>query len=1086
MTEDAAGTQFRDVPCVRPVASASVVPTFHFRLYLYGDCLMKVLHGTWIPENTDAYQQSGGFYLWVETTAKSRGKKAADEHPRALRKNPLAEFLEVELRVKSDQQPGNSYRELSQGIVPRYFTLPSANKAPLSSYELMKSSGEAAPQNPALRPWRIDCYEVPKVSLMKQLNDIHFLFLYPPEETLLGADLLFWYHYTQSFKEILLKDQYIPSLKYQELPPPKDKRRKKFDRFQIHPGWEIVSDKYESAIEKYAALMPQVCASGSGGDKPTCGFFSTETLLRHFSENLLNALVSNTKLTAKFDKQVSGTLLHDCIYGSPSVWRTSKSLEAYQKWSLWKAGVIGHQSSLQFTLYFQLEEATSTNAPWRIYFLIGSKQDPSFKLALDNYWNASQTKKRQLQKAFGKDLEKQTLLHLGYAARMYPKIWDGLETDKPTGFQLSLNDAFEFLQESAWVLEDSGYKVIVPSWWTPQGRRRAKIRLRATATEKKSPAAVSRGLFGLSTIVAYQYELSIGNQAVSQKEWDALVNAKTPLVKFRGEWMELDRDKMQQMLAFWQSHSEEEPQMGVLDFIKMSADDEFECEPDEALLEMMSKLHDKSRFELIDDPPKFQGALREYQKRGVSWMQYLEGLGLNGCLADDMGLGKTIQVIAMLINEREAGTDVLPTLLIAPTSVLGNWQKEIQRFAPHLQTMIHHGGHRNQTEKAFREEGSKHDVVITSYALARRDEKLLRSLSWERVVLDEAQNIKNPQAAQTRAVTKLQSKYRLALTGTPIENRLMDLWSIFNFLNPGYLGTKASFRRSFELPIHQENDRAKTTILKRLSEPFILRRVKTDPAIIKDLPEKVEQKVYCNLSQEQASLYEAVVKDVIEQVEEAAGIERRGLVLSSLMKLKQICNHPAQFLQDGSEFTGERSHKLSRLSDMLEEAIETGESLLIFSQFREICDELERFITRTLHYQTYLIHGGTQRTKRERMIEEFQNPETEPAVFILSLRAAGIGITLTKANHVFHFDRWWNPAVENQATDRAFRIGQTQNVFVHKFITIGTLEERIDQMIEDKKQLSESIVGSDDSWLTELDNQAFRELITLNRSALLD
>ena len=315
----------------------------------------------------------------------------------------------------------------------------------------------------------------------------------------------------------------------------------------------------------------------------------------------------------------------------------------------------------------------------------------------------------------------------------------------------------------------------------------------------------------------------------------------------------------------------------------------------------------------------------------------------------------------------------------------------------------------------------------------------------------------------------------------------MDLWSILNFLNPGYLGTKANFRRSFEIPIHKENDQSKTTLLKRLSEPFILRRVKTDSEIIKDLPDKVEQKVYCNLSSEQASLYEAVVKDVMQQIEEGEeGIGRKGLVLSSLVKLKQICNHPAQFLQDGSEFSPERSHKLSRLTDMIQEVIENGESLLIFSQFREACEALEKLITQTLHYQTYLIHGGTSRSKREQMIEEFQDPETDAGAFILSLRAGGVGITLTKANHVFHFDRWWNPAVENQATDRAFRIGQTKNVFVHKFIAIGTLEERIDQMIEDKKQLSETIVGSDESWLTELDTKAFRELISLNRSSVLD
>jgi SNF2 family DNA or RNA helicase len=388
--------------------------------------------------------------------------------------------------------------------------------------------------------------------------------------------------------------------------------------------------------------------------------------------------------------------------------------------------------------------------------------------------------------------------------------------------------------------------------------------------------------------------------------------------------------------------------------------------------------------------------------------------------------------------------------------------------------------------KDFKAAALKHDVLITSFTLARKDEKLLLSIKWHRVVLDEAQNIKNPKAAQTKAILKLSAQHRLALTGTPVENRLLDLWSIFNFLNPGYLGKEAQFRKSFEIPIQKENSKVKSTTLKKLVEPMILRRVKTDESIIKDLPDKVEQKLYTNLTKEQASLYEVVVKDVEEKLQTADGIQRKGLILSTLLKLKQICNHPAQFLQDNSEFSAERSHKLSRLTEMVEEAVLEGESLLIFSQFTDICENIDKYIKHTLHYNTYYLHGGTSQPRREKMIAEFQDSETEPSVFILSLKAGGVGITLTKANHVFHFDRWWNPAVENQATDRAFRIGQKKNVFVHKFVAIGTLEERIDQMIEDKKKLSSLVVGSDESWLTELDNEAFKQLIALNKSAILE
>jgi SNF2 family DNA or RNA helicase len=483
-----------------------------------------------------------------------------------------------------------------------------------------------------------------------------------------------------------------------------------------------------------------------------------------------------------------------------------------------------------------------------------------------------------------------------------------------------------------------------------------------------------------------------------------------------------------------------------------------------------------------------QGNLRDYQRRGVAWLQYLEQLGLNPCLADDMGLGKTMEVIAHLLKEREKlpeGECMLPTLVIAPTSVLGNWRREIERFAPQLRVVVHQGSSRLKEKQAFVEMCRSYDVVLTSFALARLDEKLLQSVQWQRVVVDEAQNIKNPQAAQTRAILKLAAPHRLALTGTPVENRLRDLWSIFNFLNPGYLGKEAQFRKSFETPIYKNNDLSRSETLKKLVEPFILRRVKTDKRIIDDLPDKIEQKMYCTLSPEQASLYEAVVNDVSQQIEQAEGMQRRGLILSTLLKLKQICNHPAQFLQDGSAFTTERSHKLQRLGEMIEEVIESGESALVFTQFTEIGSALERYLEHNKHYNTYYLHGGTSVTRRDQMVTEFQDAETEPSLFILSLRAGGVGLNLTKANHVFHFDRWWNPAVEDQATDRAFRIGQRKNVFVHKFVALGTMEERIDAMIEDKKRLSSLVVGTDEAWLTELDNDTFKDLIALRRSAVV-
>ncbi len=496
---------------------------------------------------------------------------------------------------------------------------------------------------------------------------------------------------------------------------------------------------------------------------------------------------------------------------------------------------------------------------------------------------------------------------------------------------------------------------------------------------------------------------------------------------------------------------------------------------------------DSTKISLIEIPSTFQGELRPYQLKGVSWLAFLKQFGFGGCLADDMGLGKTIELITLLLHEREVATQqgVLqqsPALLICPMSIVGNWYKELQRFAPSLKVMIHHG-HERSSGEVFVQEVKQHDIVLTTYALALRDREHLSSVDWEYVVVDEAQNIKNEAARQTQAIKNLKARTRIALTGTPVENRLSDLWSIMGFLNPGYLGSDLDFRKKFAIPIERYHDVNRAETLKRVIQPFVLRRLKTDKAIIADLPDKMEMKVFCNLTQEQASLYEAVVKEMLEKIEQSEGIERKGLVLSTLLKLKQICNHPAQFVADGSSLTG-RSGKLARLHEMLEEVLAAGDKALIFSQFAEMGTLLRHYLQEMLGCEVLFLHGGTPKEQRDVMVQRFQEEQRGTPLFILSLKAGGVGLNLTAANHVFHFDRWWNPAVENQATDRAFRIGQKKNVQVYKFVCIGTLEERIEQMIERKKVLAESIVGSGEHWLTEMTTGQLKELFALSREAV--
>jgi len=1019
---------------------------------------MKIIHGLWVPNSKADFIQKGQFYLWIETD-EVKLKKSKTHHPQQLTKQDALGFLKSEF----------AYLLSSNDPQPQLETvyLPTENNKPLASPELETSE---ISDEVLLQAWQVLVF--PIIAPLQMLGDIYFLSQYQTDNVRVSSDFVFWYYFTQSFKKVLYKDQYIPGVV----------AKKSKTKIDVYRCWKIISPDYEVLVEQAVKSMPLACSQR----------YQPESMLRHFAEVTLNQVLNASieKLPQVFRKKLQSDFLETILlepHNDEPIRTFSKVTDEFQQWHQWQQKLLPTHKQSALQLGFQLYEADANDADnWQLSFLLSSHKDTSFKLDLADFWADEESYHELIIQQFGKNIEQQLLVNLAHAARIYPKLWQGMETAEPASLSLTLEETFEFLQESAWVLEDAGFKVIIPARLTPKGRQRAKMRLRSS-NNKKGSTASAKSYLSLESLTHYHYEFAIGDEKISPEEWQKLVEMKTPLVNFRGQWMELDREKMQEMLAFWQQQQDNPETLSIPELLKKLAEesDSLEVDVDDSLAQMLSRLNDSSHLALIENPEKLKAQLRDYQKRGVSWLRYLEELGLNGCLADDMGLGKTMQVIATLILEKEE-QKTAPTLLIAPTSVIGNWQKEVEQFAPHLTTFIHHGSGRESEKKAFNALCLEHDMLITSYTLARKDAALLTGVKWHRVVLDEAQNIKNPKAAQTKAILKLKAPHRLALTGTPVENRLMDLWSIFNFLNPNYLGKQTQFRKTYELPIQRNNNRVQAAILKQLIQPFILRRLKTDKNIIKDLPDKIENKQYCNLSKEQASLYQVVVKEVEAKLEDSEGIERQGLMLSTLMKLKQICNHPSQFLQDDSPFTLERSHKLERLSDMLAEAVSEGDSVLIFTQFTEIGDKLMQYLSKEKHYPTHYLHGGVSRKKREQMITDFQDSESPASVFILSLKAGGVGITLTRANHVFHFDRWWNPAVENQATDRAFRIGQKKNVFVHKFITLGTLEERIDQMIEDKQKMADSIVGNDESWLTKLDNQAFKELIALNKNSVME
>jgi len=716
---------------------------------------------------------------------------------------------------------------------------------------------------------------------------------------------------------------------------------------------------------------------------------------------------------------------------------------------------------------------------WRIEFALQAADEPSLVVGADRIWTAT-ADLRALARHLAAPQE--TLLtELGRASRLWPELEDALRTATPEGMELDTEGAYRFLREGAPVLHAAGFGVLLPSWWQRPG---ARLGARLRATTRTAPGTVAgRSALGMAALVDYQWELAIGDQPLSAAELQALARLKTPLVRLRGQWVELDPRRLAAGLKLLQTRGE----LTVGDLLRLGLESPDEpgalpvlaVEADGPLGDLLAGQVERHLVDR-DAPAGFRGTLRPYQRRGLAWLTFLESLGLGGILADDMGLGKTVQLLALFAGDPpEAG----PTLLVCPMSLVGNWQREAARFTPQLRVHVHHGAERARGAR-FAAAVREADLVVTTYALAARDAAALAEVDWHRVVVDEAQSIKNAATRQAAAVRSLPARHRVAVTGTPVENRLADLWSIMEFANPGLLGSAPSFKRRYAEPIERHGDEEAAARLRRITGPFVLRRLKTDRSIITDLPEKLEMEVFCNLTREQASMYQAVLDDMMAKIESSEGIERRGLVLATMTKLKQVCNHPAQLLRDGSPLPG-RSGKLARLEEIVEEILATGDKALLFSQYAEFGGMLRAHLAARFGREVLFLHGGVGKAERDAMVARFQRDDG-PALFVLSLKAGGTGLTLTAANHVIHVDRWWNPAVEDQATDRAFRIGQRRAVQVRKFVCAGTVEEKVAALIAEKRGLAARIVGSGEQWLTELSTSELRRLFALESGAVVE
>ena len=1052
---------------------------------------MRIYHSTWLPPDGKDFNNFGQFLFLIETDKIMASKRRKGWHPTSLGPANIKEQLVSDLKTT-----GSKLKKM--GITASDFTMPfpTYDDTPLPSSEMAQLTGTILPHAYTWQTWKVAALAIKEPLIF--LRELQYKLTVNPSGVQAGSDLLFWMRYTHALINIAKLHQYLPVMRCR---PPKGSDK---GSVSVYLSWLPVAQTYERYLREFAAAMPAVCAASTTDEtgrtiEPTeLPFPDRLSLLRHYSEQQFDWLVQNTAFPKYFVDTFKdswlGYALTEFHRNNPDA-SMDVSKDDWKQWKAWYNRIAGEKKEVGFVLGIRLDEVdVNRELSWQIRFFVESFRNPSLKIDLADWWELTKAKKSRWTKEFGKQFERNLLVSLGNAARICPLLWEGMENDQPIGLELDTDDAYEFLTDDALVLESAGFRILWPSWWTPEGRRRPHIRIRVSKrpAAKSDSAANTSGLLSLNKLVDYHYDLVVGSEPVTVDEWLTLVNAKEPLFKFRGQWVEVEQVQLIYMLSLWKRNQANNDGIEVNQLFRDVAKfdpETYEFELDNDLDGVLNGLQNQERIQAAANPTSLRGELRYYQKIGLAWLLKLEQLGLNPCLADDMGLGKTIQLIALMLNEREAAQTngkCLPTLLIAPTSVLSNWQKEVDKFAPSLTCAMHHGSTRPRDEESFKQAISGVDLVITSFALARSDQEVFRACQWGRLIVDEAQNIKNPKSEQAKAICTFEAPRRIAVTGTPVENRLMDLWSLFNFLNPGYLGAIGQFKKVYETPIQRDSDTQLSKQLQQLVRPFILRRLKTDKSIIDDLPDKVEQKVYCNLTREQASLYQLVVDDVQQQIEKAEGMQRRGLILATLMKLKQICNHPAQFLQDGSAFSDSRSHKLTRLNEMVDEALDESNSLLVFTQFTHVGKQLEELLRERHNCPVHYLHGGTSRVNREKMIESFQDKDSPPEIFVLSLKAGGAGITLTRANHVFHFDRWWNPAVENQATDRAYRIGQEKTVFVHKMVVLGTLEERIDEMIETKQSMAEKIVDGNEDWLTEMDNNAFRELIALNRKMILE
>ncbi len=1026
---------------------------------------MSLLHATWLYPPSGA---GGRLLLWADTWRVAdpvTPRDGVSDHPLALDLDAVGGWLDDNDLWTDDLRPAEAV-----------LTLPSRSQSARGKARtghgawsgMPLQAGEPIPKDPLWWPWRVEGWALEAGAAGEWLSRLPLSGHHPE----LADELRWWSHLQRWALSLIARGRWLPLVE------------------EGQARWLPLLNREgdRRRLEEMAIRLPQVatCAIGPGspGEKALACRRPGSGRLRVAS--LLEALLAG-QLRAGFKPPATGL---DPLLAAwqralgPGDGRLNLQAEETERLEIathhWREAVAGRVAPARACL--ELFAPPPEEELWELRLSLQAEAEPSLRLPAGAVWNAGDAT-LQMGEVEVPQPGQLLLEGLGRALQVFPPIERGLDSAAPETMQLTPAEAFVLVRTAASQLRDVGVGVVLPA--SLSGGLASRLGLSIVA---ELPTR-SRG-FSLGESLEWRWEFMIGGVTLGLKDLERLESKRSPLVQHKGAWIELRPTDLRNAGRF----STADPGLSLDDALRLTASegDTFHrlpvhhFDPGPRLQAVLEQYHQQKAPDPLPAPEGFAGQLRPYQERGLGWLAFLHRFDQGACLADDMGLGKTIQLLAFLQHLKAEQELKRPVLLVAPTSVLTNWKREAAGFTPELVVKEHYGPRRPATEAALAKALKGVDLVLTSYGLLQRDSELLESTDWQGVVIDEAQAIKNPAAKQSQAARDLgrpgkSSRFRIALTGTPVENRVSEIWALMDFLNPRVLGDEPFFRQRYRLPIERYGDMSSLRDLKARVGPFILRRLKTDRSIISDLPEKVELREWVGLSPEQRKLYTKTVEDSLDAIARAPLGQKHGQVLALLTKLKQICNHPALALKEERVEAGfaARSAKLQRLEEILEEVIEAGDRALLFTQFAEWGHLLKAHLERRWRQEVPFLYGNTSKTERQAMVDRFQEDPRGPQLFLLSLKAGGVGLNLTRASHVFHIDRWWNPAVENQATDRAYRIGQTNRVLVHKFITSGSVEERIDRMIEEKSRLAADIVGSGEEWLGGLDVGQLRELVAL-------